>query len=257
MRNGDRRAVARHLKLGLGAIIVAAATFATAQPAAAASSPSSVFDGNVPCSERPDGATFCNAEPRSTAHFDGVPIDVNVSFPSPSRSADGPYPLMMIFHGYASSSPAADKPRWLSAATPSSRWPTAASTNPAEAPPRAAAGPPATRATSACSTPATRSVTPRLRRIPRRRGLVTPDKIAATGRLLRRRPVHGAGRPEEPDHAARRHPRPLEEPGRQAHGDRGRDPEHPLDRPRLLAGPNGSTLDYVKDNSYYGPVSAS
>ena len=39
---------------------------------------------------------------RSTVEtFDGVPIDVNVAFPpAPESGADGPWPLMMVFHGY-------------------------------------------------------------------------------------------------------------------------------------------------------------
>ena len=54
---------------------------------------------------------------RSTAKsFDGVPIDVNVSFPPASVAGDGPYPLMMIFHGYAlfkSGFVDAETQRWL------------------------------------------------------------------------------------------------------------------------------------------------
>lgn len=40
--------------------------------------------------------------PASTVEsFDGVPIDVNVAFPpAPQSGPDGPYPLMMVFHGY-------------------------------------------------------------------------------------------------------------------------------------------------------------
>ena len=39
------------------------------------------------------------ADVRSTVEsFDGVPIDVNVAFPS--TGGDGPYPLVMMFHGY-------------------------------------------------------------------------------------------------------------------------------------------------------------
>lgn len=54
---------------------------------------------------------------RSTAKtFDGVPIDVNVAFPpAPESGPDGPYPLLMVFHGYAGSKynfPAMQ--RWLS-----------------------------------------------------------------------------------------------------------------------------------------------
>ena len=44
-------------------------------------------------------------DPRSTvATFDGVPIDVNVAFPpAPETGPDGPYPTVMLFHGYAGS----------------------------------------------------------------------------------------------------------------------------------------------------------
>ena len=40
---------------------------------------------------------------RSTVKtFDGVPIDVRVAFPpEPASGPDGPYPLIMLFHGYA------------------------------------------------------------------------------------------------------------------------------------------------------------
>ena len=40
---------------------------------------------------------------RSTVKtFDGVPIDVRVAFPpEPPSGPDGPYPLIMLFHGYA------------------------------------------------------------------------------------------------------------------------------------------------------------
>src|SRR4051794_38777836 len=40
--------------------------------------------------------------PRSTVKtFDGVPIDVTVAFPPESvNGTDGPYPLIMMFHGY-------------------------------------------------------------------------------------------------------------------------------------------------------------
>ena len=40
---------------------------------------------------------------RSTVEsFDGVPIDVNVAFPAaPESGSDGPWPLMMVFHGYS------------------------------------------------------------------------------------------------------------------------------------------------------------
>src|SRR4051794_1899505 len=52
-----------------------------------------------------DQTTFAPAQPRSTVKtFDGVPLDVRVAFPpEPPSGPDGPYPLMMLFHGYAGS----------------------------------------------------------------------------------------------------------------------------------------------------------
>ncbi|MET0927098.1 MAG: acetylxylan esterase [Solirubrobacterales bacterium] len=57
----------------------------------------------VTCNVESDGVRFCGSStPRSTAPaFDGVPIDVNVAFPpEPASGTDGDYPLMMMFHGY-------------------------------------------------------------------------------------------------------------------------------------------------------------
>jgi predicted acyl esterase len=52
-----------------------------------------------------DQTTFVPTKPRSTIKtFDTVPIDVRVAFPpAPASGPDGPYPLAMIFHGYAGS----------------------------------------------------------------------------------------------------------------------------------------------------------
>jgi predicted acyl esterase len=49
-----------------------------------------------------DGVRLCSGAPRSTVKsFDGVPIDVAVAFPpQPASGPDGPYPLVMMFHGY-------------------------------------------------------------------------------------------------------------------------------------------------------------
>ncbi len=52
------------------------------------------------------GIRFCSnfEDPRSTVPtWDGVPIDVNVAFPSEETYGEGPYPVMMLFHGYAGS----------------------------------------------------------------------------------------------------------------------------------------------------------
>src|ERR1044071_7846746 len=73
---------------------------ALALPQAAQAAPATVCGGAVPC--QPDGGvTFCSDDPRSTVPaFDGVPIDVNVALPNEAQFGSGPYPLMMMFHGY-------------------------------------------------------------------------------------------------------------------------------------------------------------
>ena len=63
----------------------------------------SVFGGAVSCTPQGNGVRFCGStSPRSTTPtFDGVPIDVNVAFPpAPGSGPDGPYPLIMLLHGY-------------------------------------------------------------------------------------------------------------------------------------------------------------
>ncbi len=61
----------------------------------------------ITCTPNPtDGVRECgNTAPRSTAaSFDGTPIDVNVAFPpAPASGPDGPYPLVIIGHGYGGS----------------------------------------------------------------------------------------------------------------------------------------------------------
>jgi Acetyl xylan esterase (AXE1) len=89
----------RLLVLSVGIVTLLAA------PAADAAIPS-VFGGDVSCSVQGGGARFCGGtSPRSTTHtFDGVPVDVNVAFPpAPSSGPDGPYPVVMLFHGYGGS----------------------------------------------------------------------------------------------------------------------------------------------------------
>ncbi len=72
---------------------------------ASAAPPASVFDGAVPCQPAgSNGLTYCSDDPRSTVPaFDGVPIDVSVGLPSEDRFGPGPYPLIMMFHGYGGS----------------------------------------------------------------------------------------------------------------------------------------------------------
>ncbi|MDQ2699747.1 MAG: acetylxylan esterase [Actinomycetota bacterium] len=105
-------------------VLLVPASFVTATATAAIPE---VFDGrgDISCTVQGPGASegqrWCgtgSSTPvtRSTAtSFDGVPIDVNVAFPkAPASGPDGPYPLMMIFHGYAGSKSAfAGMQRWL------------------------------------------------------------------------------------------------------------------------------------------------
>ena len=73
-------------------------------PVAQAAPPTQVFTDStspVPCTVQPSGVDFCSNSPRSTVPaFDGVPIDVNVALPDEADFGPGPYPLMMMFHGY-------------------------------------------------------------------------------------------------------------------------------------------------------------
>ena len=72
------------------------------------------------CGSKPGSitSTLDNALPsvRSTVKtFDGVPLDVNVAFPpDPAPLADGPYPVVGIYHGYGGSKVTfSDMQRWL------------------------------------------------------------------------------------------------------------------------------------------------
>jgi len=76
-----------------------------AAPAADAAFPS-VFGGDVPCNEvNPGDIRFCGGTgDTSVPTWDGVtPIDVNVALPPEPVGADGPYPMVMIFHGWGGS----------------------------------------------------------------------------------------------------------------------------------------------------------
>lgn len=93
------------------AIAVTAGILMLAGPAAANAEITSVFGDTatpVDCAVQaaPNaGIRFCSESPRSTVKsFDGVPIDVNVAFPpEPETGPDGPYPTVMMFHGYGGS----------------------------------------------------------------------------------------------------------------------------------------------------------
>lgn len=100
-------------------IVVSAITALTFASSSQAAIPD-LFDGAVECTVQTapilpgqanyEGQRWCgtgqtNPLTRSTVKsFDGVPIDVNVAFPpAPESGPDGPYPLVMVFHGYAGS----------------------------------------------------------------------------------------------------------------------------------------------------------
>ena len=92
-------------------LCVALASLAFSAPANAAIT--NVFSNTpnpIPCAVQGSGVRLCDqtiaGNPGGTARstvktFDGVPIDVRVAFPpEPPSGPDGPYPLIMMFHGY-------------------------------------------------------------------------------------------------------------------------------------------------------------
>ena len=84
-------------------LLLVAVAGALIAPQAASAEITSVFGGDVACATSSDGIRSCGSDsPRSTTKtFDGVPLDVNAAFPpAPASGPDGPYPLIMIFHGY-------------------------------------------------------------------------------------------------------------------------------------------------------------
>lgn len=111
----------------LAAVAVAVATLFVGGSQAQAAIPDA-FDGAVTCTVQGalpnpayQGQRWCGTGTssllsRSTVEsFDDTPIDVNLAFPPvPESGPDGPYPVMMIFHGWAGSkSTFAGMQRWL------------------------------------------------------------------------------------------------------------------------------------------------
>src|SRR3954471_24234506 len=95
----------RHIGVVLALALLAGAA---STPAPAAAQIDAVFTSTtspVPCTVQADGVRFCSALPRSTVKtFDGVPIDVDVAFPpAPASGPDGPYPAVIMLHGYGQS----------------------------------------------------------------------------------------------------------------------------------------------------------
>ncbi|MEO8969190.1 MAG: CocE/NonD family hydrolase [Solirubrobacteraceae bacterium] len=78
----------------------------------AQASPSSVLRGAVRCATQPDGVRFCGSldtggvlVPARTlaTSWDNTAVDVNFALPKASPQHHGPYPLVMLFHGYGGS----------------------------------------------------------------------------------------------------------------------------------------------------------
>ncbi len=91
------RAVAR-----LTALVGVIAVALVAAPAAEAEIASVL--GGISCTPADDGVRECGGTDTFAKTFDDVPIDVNVVFPpAPETGPDGPYPLVMAFHGYGGS----------------------------------------------------------------------------------------------------------------------------------------------------------
>ena len=240
----------------------------------AQASPPSVFKGAVKCSTQPDGIRFCgslivNKTPvpvRTLAtSWDGTAVDVNFALPRASAHHHGPYPLVMLFHGYGGSkfglgnggggigSAISSMTPWLSGgyatfsmtdrgfhescgnAASRHRRPDRLRQRLHPAARRPLRGP-------------RRAV---LRRRARRRGAGLPDQDRRDRRLLRRRHVDGARRPEEPHDAARRL---ADRPGRARSARRWRiaaaAPESRGPTSPTALTPNGSTLDYVANAPY-------
>jgi predicted acyl esterase len=112
MLNAGRSARATVLRLFAATVVLVA--FGIAAPSASATI-TSVFTATpapIPCAVQGTGVRLCDqtiaGNPGGTTRspvkaFDGVPIDVRVAFPPDPGGADGPYPLIMLFHGYAGS----------------------------------------------------------------------------------------------------------------------------------------------------------
>ncbi len=103
------------LKARLLVVVLTVVALLALAPAANAAI-TSVFTATpapIPCAVQTSGIRLCDhtiaGNPGGTARspvktFDGVPIDVRVAFPpEPVSGPDGPYPLIMLFHGYAGS----------------------------------------------------------------------------------------------------------------------------------------------------------
>ncbi|MFL5846255.1 MAG: acetylxylan esterase [Solirubrobacteraceae bacterium] len=90
--------------------MLVAAALALATPAAADAAIGSVFttsNSPVTCTVQVGanaGQRFCSGSPSRVPSWDGTPTDVSVTLPPvPSSGPDGPFPLVAVFHGYGGS----------------------------------------------------------------------------------------------------------------------------------------------------------
>ena len=189
---------------------------------------------------RPSGQRFCGTRTAQILSWDGIPLDVTVAFPpAPADGADGPYPVIGIYHGWGGTKLAltgADAQRALTRGyavfTMTDRgWGDSCGARDAHRPALRRQGlhpPDAQRLRGARRAVRARPA--------RRRRRDRPAEDRRHRRLLRRRHVDRARRPAQPHAARRRQPGPVDEPARQADAASPRpSPEFTWTRPRLRA----------------------
>ena len=212
-------------------------------PSTADAAISSVFGSQISCAVQPSGQRFCGAASGAgrVASWDNVPIDTAVAFPpAPAAGADGPYPVIGIYHGWGGSKLAltgADAQRALSRGyavfTMTDRgWGQSCGQQPSRAD---------TRLRERLHPAHAQRVRGARRAVParpaRRRRRDRPAEDRRDRRLLRRRHVDRARRAAQPRAAPERHAGAVDEPARQADEHRRhRAPVH-LERPDDRAEP--------------------
>ncbi len=85
-------------------LIAAAVAAGLLVPSTADAAISSVFGGAVACTVQANGQRFCGTGAATVPSWDGSPIDVAAAFPpAPATGPDGPYPVIGIYHGWGGS----------------------------------------------------------------------------------------------------------------------------------------------------------
>ncbi len=85
-------------------MVVAGAALMVAAPAQATIN--SVLGGDLTCTVQGNGDRFCGSDSSLTTSktFDGMPIDMSIDFPpKPNHGPDGKFPLVIVGHGYGGS----------------------------------------------------------------------------------------------------------------------------------------------------------